>query len=54
MQAIILAAGIGSRLGKSHPKSLTRLIDGKSILHHQITNLTKYISIDNIESFRFH
>ena len=48
MKVIILAAGVGSRLGKSAPKSLTKLVDGKSILQHQIEGLTKYIDYKNI------
>lgn len=48
MKVIILAAGVGSRLGKSPPKALTKLIDGKSIMQHQIEGLTKYIDYENI------
>ena len=48
MKIIILAAGVGSRLGKAHPKTLTPLIDGKSILYHQIEGLKHYINIDDI------
>lgn len=48
MKAIILAAGIGSRLGQSCPKPLTPLKNGHSILHNQIINLTKYLDINEI------
>ena len=48
MKIIILAAGIGSRLGKDHPKTLTSLIDGKCILDHQIDGLCNYVNIDDI------
>jgi choline kinase len=37
---IILAAGMGTRLGRPFPKPLTPLRDGRSILEHQIANLT--------------
>ena len=36
MQAIILAAGVGSRLGRPFPKSLSVLPDGEKILGRQI------------------
>ena len=36
MQAVILAAGIGSRLKSDLPKSLTKLPDGKTILARQV------------------
>lgn len=36
MKAIILAAGVGSRLGRPFPKSLSVLPDGESILGRQI------------------
>ena len=48
MKIIILAAGVGSRLGKVHPKTLTPLIDGKSILDHQIDGLCHYVNMDDI------
>jgi choline kinase len=34
--AVTLIAGLGSRLGRSHPKCLTRLADGETILARQI------------------
>ena len=48
MKAIILAAGQGSRLGVTQPKSLTRLCDDRSILEHQIDGLTKHLDIHDI------
>lgn len=36
MKAVILAAGIGNRLGRRLPKPLTKLPSGKSILFNQI------------------
>jgi choline kinase len=48
MKAVILAAGIGSRLGKPHPKPLTVLSTGETIMQRQIAALTKYIGADNI------
>ena len=48
MKIIVLAAGIGSRLGKSYPKALTSLIDNKSILAHQIAGLSHYVNVDDI------
>jgi L-glutamine-phosphate cytidylyltransferase len=41
MIAIILAAGVGSRLGNSLPKPLTELDNGLSILEWQISTLKK-------------
>jgi choline kinase len=39
LQAVILAAGKGTRLGRPLPKPLTRLADGRSILAQQVENL---------------
>src|SRR3954470_16335474 len=36
---VILAAGIGSRLGRPFPKPLTHLDDGRSIMQQQLQNL---------------
>jgi CDP-glycerol glycerophosphotransferase len=36
VQVVILAAGMGTRLGRSHPKPLTPLDDGRSILQQQL------------------
>lgn len=38
-QFVILAAGMGTRLGRPHPKPLTRLADGRSILRQQLDNI---------------
>ena len=48
MKVIILAAGIGSRLGKPHPKTLTLLSNGRTILQHQVKALLRYVHIDDI------
>jgi len=48
MKAIILAAGIGSRLESSNPKPLTKLKNGESILYRQVEYLSEYIGINNI------
>jgi CDP-glycerol glycerophosphotransferase len=39
VQVVILAAGMGTRLGRALPKPLTSLRDGRSILRQQIDNL---------------
>jgi choline kinase len=39
MQVVILAAGMGTRLGRDHPKPLTPLQDGRSILQRQLDGL---------------
>ena len=41
MKIIILAAGIGSRLGNPFPKPLTPLKGGKSIMEKQVDNLSQ-------------
>lgn len=41
MKIIILAAGIGSRLGNPFPKPLTPLKGGKSIMERQVENLSQ-------------
>ena len=38
-QIVILAAGMGSRLGRSLPKPLTELNDGRSIMQQQVDNI---------------
>jgi choline kinase len=38
-QVVILAAGMGSRLGRSLPKSLTELNDGRTIMQQQFENI---------------
>ncbi len=39
--AVILAAGMGTRLGRPWPKPLTPLADGRTIMRQQMDNLTK-------------
>jgi len=48
MEAIILAAGMGTRLGSLIPKPLTSLEDEKTILDYQIEKLVKKSQIHNI------
>jgi choline kinase len=38
-QVVILAAGMGSRLGRSLPKPLTELADGRTIMGQQMDNI---------------
>jgi len=40
INVVILAAGMGTRLGRPHPKPLTPLADGRSILRQQLDHLT--------------
>ena len=42
MNVVILAAGLGTRLGRPHPKPLTPLADGRSILRQQLDHLRGY------------
>ncbi|KPN18318.1 NTP transferase domain-containing protein [Arthrobacter sp. Edens01] len=39
VQAVILAAGMGTRLASPHPKSMTQLNDGRTIMEQQVGNL---------------
>ena len=48
MKIIILAAGIGSRLGNPFPKPLTPLKNGKSIMQLQIEHISSKFNIDDI------
>jgi L-glutamine-phosphate cytidylyltransferase len=48
MKIVILAAGIGSRLGNPLPKPLTVLKNGKTIMQQQVENLMRYFDVDNI------
>jgi choline kinase len=48
MKIVILAAGIGSRLGNPFPKPLTPLNNGKSIMGMQIDNLANQFNIDDV------
>ncbi|MFL6126776.1 NTP transferase domain-containing protein [Actinophytocola sp.] len=40
VNTVILAAGMGTRLGMPHPKPLTPLADGRSIMRQQLDNLS--------------
>ena len=48
MKAIILAAGMGTRLGGQSPKPLTKLANGETILQRQINALLNYIDKKDI------
>ena len=48
MRAIILAAGIGSRLGNPRPKPLTQLSTGEMIMSRQVEYLKQIVSVDDI------
>jgi choline kinase len=48
MKIIILAAGIGSRLGNPFPKPLTPLKNGKSIMEYQTENIASKFNIEDI------
>ena len=46
IQAVILAAGMGTRLGRPFPKPLTPLSDGRTIMRQQMENLTAVFGDD--------
>ena len=46
LQVVILAAGMGTRLGRDHPKPLTPLHDGRSILQRQLDGLRAVLGAD--------
>jgi choline kinase len=46
LQVVILAAGMGTRLGRPHPKSLTPLVDGRSILQQQLDGVRAVFGAD--------
>lgn len=46
IQAVILAAGMGTRLGRPFPKPLTPLSDGRTIMEQQIDNLRQVFRAD--------
>jgi len=45
-QIVILAAGMGSRLGRSLPKPLTELSDGRTIMQQQMDNIHQAFGAD--------
>lgn len=46
VQATILAAGMGTRLGRPFPKPLTRLASGRTILEQQVGNIVEVFGSD--------
>lgn len=46
IQAVILAAGMGTRLGRPFPKPLTPLSDGRTIMQQQMDNLQEAFGND--------
>lgn len=50
MKIVILAAGVGSRLGNPLPKPLTVLNNGKTIMQQQIDNISKQFNTDDINT----
>lgn len=46
LQAVILAAGMGTRLGRPFPKPLTPLSDGRTIMQQQMDNLAHVFGAD--------
>ncbi len=46
LQVVILAAGMGTRLGRPHPKALTPLRDGRSILQRQLDGLRSVLGTE--------
>jgi len=57
-EAVILAAGLGSRLGRPHPKPLTPLASGQSIMRQQVENLRSRLGqglrISAVVGFKLH
>jgi len=45
-QIVILAAGMGTRLGRSLPKCLTELADGRTIMQQQMENIREAFGAD--------
>ena len=45
-EAVILAAGMGTRLGRPHPKPLTKLTTGETIMRRQVSLLRETFGAD--------
>jgi L-glutamine-phosphate cytidylyltransferase len=48
IKAIILAAGIGSRLGANLPKAMVKIDEHKTILDQELENLKKIVKLEDI------
>lgn len=48
IKVIILAAGIGSRLGENLPKAMVKIGEKQTILDSQLENLKKVVELDDI------
>lgn len=48
MRVVILAAGVGSRLGSPYPKPLTLLEDGRSIMQRALDNLSTQFELSSV------
>ncbi len=48
MRVVILAAGVGSRLGNPFPKPLTELADGRSIMQRALDNLASRFELSSV------
>ncbi len=48
MRVVILAAGVGSRLGNPYPKPLTELSDGRSIMRRALDNLAGRFDLSDV------
>ena len=46
LQVVVLAAGMGTRLGRDYPKPLTPLDDGRSILQRQLDGLRSVLGAE--------
>jgi choline kinase len=46
VQVVILAAGMGTRLGRPFPKPLTKLADGRTIMEQQVSNIREVFGPD--------